>query len=116
MITIKPITEEAILEIFNKGRFDGDVEGMIASDGTGCIGHCLYRIDGGMVRMLDAQVRDPSLLDGVIRAGLAAAQSAGATGFWVEDNDLQMTRWREAFCKNASAPIDFDVIFHTCCG
>lgn len=116
MITMKPILEPEILEIFNKGRFGEDIEGLIISDGTGCLGHCLWCLDGGLAVILEASVKDPSLLDGAIRAGIAVAQNAGATGFWVEDTTPEMTKWRTIFCKDAAAPIPFETIFTPCCG
>lgn len=115
MITMKPILAEEVLEIFNKGRFKGEVEGYIISDGTGCLGHCLYRVDGETAVILQAQTKDASLLDGVIRSCLSVAQENGATGFWVEDTSPELTQWRTLWCKDRPAPIPFDVVFHTCC-
>ena len=116
MITMKPILEPEILEIFNKGRFGEDIEGLIISDGTGCLGHSLWRLDGTTAVVLDVSVKDPSLLDGAIRAAIAVAENAGATGFWVEDTTPEMTKWRTVFCKEAQAPIPLETIFSPCCG
>lgn len=115
MITMKPIEAEEVLEIFNKGRFEGDVEGYILSDGKGCLGYCLYRIDKDLARILAAEVQDEALLDGAIRSCLAAAQDRGAAGFWVEDSSEPVVRWKQKWCGGISAPIPFDRIFHTCC-
>ncbi len=114
MITIKPIEEQEIIDIFNRGRFEGDLDGVIVSDGTGCTGYSLYRLEDRLVRVLYAQTKDPTLLDGILRATVAIGQNAGAEGFWVEDSTPEMTDWRKKWCKEAQSPISFDVIFHTC--
>ena len=115
MITMKPILAQEVLDIFNQGRFAGELEGTIVSDGSGCTGHCLWQLRGTTAYILQARTQDPALLDGVIRASLAAAQDAGAAGFWVEDTSDELSAWRRRFCAGQAAPIPFEAVFHTCC-
>lgn len=115
MVTMKPILDQEILDIFNRGRFSGELEGTILSDGRGCAGHCLWQMQGSTAVILQAETDDPALLDGIMRASLAAAENAGAAGFWVEDDGGALSAWRQRFAAGYAAPIPFSVIFHTCC-
>ena len=83
MIAMRPILEPDVLELLNDGRFDGDIEGYVVMDGPNYLGHMLYRIDGDFVDVLDCGLQESALVDGGVRACVAAGENAGCSEFTV---------------------------------
>ena len=75
MIAMRPILEPDVLELLNDGRFDGDIEGYVVMDGPNYLGHMLYRIDGDFVDVLDCGLQESALVDGGVRACVAAGEN-----------------------------------------
>ena len=80
MIVMRPIQEPLVLEEINQGRFSGEVEGYVVMDGPDYKGSFLYKVENGVTWVLDEQLTDPSLIDGAVRAAVAA----GADGLIIE--------------------------------
>ncbi|HJD24422.1 MAG TPA: hypothetical protein H9694_09835 [Firmicutes bacterium] len=78
MIAILPASEEERSALSAQAGFAGPVECLVASDGWESLGSILYRTSGEVMELLTAQAEDPRLLDGLLRAALNAALSAGA--------------------------------------
>ena len=53
MYVMKPILEPDVLDLLNNGRFAGEIEGYILSDGADLFGWSLFRIDGDVTSLLD---------------------------------------------------------------
>ena len=75
MIAMRPILEQDVLDLLNDGRFDGEVEGYVVMDGPNYLGHMLYRIDGDFIDVLDCGVQESALVDGGVRACVAAGEN-----------------------------------------
>ncbi len=84
MIAMRPIREYDVIELLNAGRFSGDVEGYVVMNGPEYLGHMLYRVDGAVTRVLECGVENTALIDGAVRACVAAGEHAGASAFAVK--------------------------------
>ena len=106
-----------MIELLNAGRFEGDVEGYIVMNGPEYLGHMLYRVDGAVTRVLDCGVENTALVDGAVRACVAAGEHAGASAFEVETADARLAGWRRVFFGDApDAPIPNEKLFGGCAG
>lgn len=115
MIAMRPIREYDVIELLNAGRFAGDVEGYIVMDGPAYLGHMLYRVDGAVTQVLDCGVENTALVDGAVRACVAAGRHAGAAAFAVETADARLAEWRRVFFGDApDAPIPNEKLFGGC--
>lgn len=115
MIAMRPIREYDVIELLNAGRFAGELEGYIVMDGPAYLGHMLYRVDGAVTRVLDCGVEDTALVDGAVRACVAAGGHAGASSFEVETADGRLARWRHVFFGDApDTPIPNERLFGAC--
>ncbi len=88
MIAILPASEEERRALSEQAGFAGPVECLVASDGRKRLGSVLYRSRGEVMELLAAQAEDPRLLDGLLRAALNAALSAGARTAWCGQEPL----------------------------
>ena len=102
MIAMRPILEPDVLELLNDGRFDGDIEGYVVMDGPNYLGHMLYRIDGDFVDVLDCGLQESALVDGGVRACVAAGANAG------------LARWYEVFFPHSMQPVAIKALFSGC--
>ena len=57
----------------------------------------LYRIDGDFVDVLDCGLQESALVDGGVRACVAAGENAGCSEFTVNMQDAALARWYEVF-------------------
>ncbi len=113
MIRMIPVEEPEVLDSLVQGRFSGDVRGYVILDGPEYRGHCLFAVEPGCTRVLEVRVSDPSLLDGAVRAAVAAGENAGASVFALADQP-ELLRWREAWFRGCPDPIPNDRLFHFC--
>ena len=113
MIRMFPVEEPAVLDSLNQGRFSGDLRGYVILDGPDYRGHCLFAVEPGLTRVLEVQVTDPSLLDGAVRAAVAAGENAGASAFTVSGQP-ELAHWRQVWFKGCPDPIPNDRLFHLC--
>ncbi len=117
MIAMRPIREYDVIDLLNAGRFQGEVEGYIVMNGPEYLGHMLYRVDGAVTRVLDCGVENTALIDGAVRACVAAGERAGASSFEVEASDARLAQWRGVFFSGMSdAPIPNERLFGGCAG
>lgn len=117
MIAMRPIREYDVIELLNAGRFSGEIEGYIVMDGPEYLGHMLYRVDGAVTRVLDCGVENTALVDGAVRACVAAGERAGASAFEVETADVRLAGWRRVFFGSApDAPMPNERLFGGCAG
>lgn len=117
MIAMRPIREYDVIELLNAGRFSGGLEGYVVMDGPEYLGHMLYCVDGAVTRVLDCGVKDTALVDGAVRACVAAGERAGASAFTVEPSDARLARWRGVFFGSApDGPIPNEKLFGACAG
>ena len=117
MIAMRPIREYDVIDLLNAGRFPGDVEGYIVMNGPEYLGHMLYRVDGAVTRVLDCGVENTALVDGAVRACVAAGEHAGASAFEVEAADARLAEWRRViFGGEPEAPIPNEKLFGGCAG
>ncbi|MBD5093183.1 MAG: hypothetical protein HDT26_02625 [Subdoligranulum sp.] len=117
MIAMRPIREYDVIDLLNAGRFPGDVEGYIVMNGPEYLGHMLYRVDGAVTRVLDCGVENTALVDGAVRACVAAGEHAGASAFEVEAADSRLAEWRRVFFGGEpEEPIPNEKLFGGCAG
>ena len=114
MLAMRPIDEPDVVDLLNNGRFTGDVEGYIMMDGPTYCGHALFIVEDGVTTVLDSGVENEPMLDGIVRACIAAGDNRGAKLFAVNTEHAKLARWWDVFCKDLEAPVSVDHIFHLC--
>lgn len=117
MIVMRPILEAAVLSELCAERFPGVEDllaGYVVMDGPQYIGHMLYKVDGDVTTVLDCGLTDTALVDGGVRACVAAGEHAGASLFSLNEEDEALRKWREIFLKNEKTPAPNDKIFSLC--
>ena len=116
MISIKPIEEQDVLDLFAKKRFSGALQGYVISDGASLLGHALYRIDGDTAVLLEAEAEDNGLVDGVIRACVARGETMGAKFFTCEANRGALHEWFALRFSGQEKRISIAKLLGGCCG
>ncbi len=116
MYVMKPIMEYDVLDLLNNGRFEGEMEGYILSDGGDLFGWSLFRIDGDVTSMLDVNAPSGSFLDGLIRASVAYGEARGATKFSLNPDVADFAKYKEIFFENEDFIIPNDKLFTPCEG
>ncbi len=114
MIVMRPIQEPLVLEEINRGRFSGEVEGYVVMDGPDYKGSFLYKVENGVTWVLDEQLTDPSLIDGAVRAAVAAGENRGAGSFGINTDSPRLAAWRQAMFKIGPDVLPNDRLFHLC--
>lgn len=114
MIAIRPITEQAVLDSLGAPRYGADVEGYVVMDGPSYKGYALYRVCGSVTEVLECAVQDTALVDGAVRACVAAGEDAGASRFALRLEDPVLARWGQVFVKSGAFPAANTEIFHKC--
>ena len=54
------------------------------------------------------------VVDGAVRACVAAGENAGATSFRVNGEDEKLAEWKNVFFPEAQGDVPNSSIFHTC--
>lgn len=116
MIAMKPIADQNALDLFNKGRFLGPVQGYVASDGAGCVAYCLFLVEEKVTCFLYAQAQDTALLDGILRAAAAKGEADGAQAFTYRPGCDAIEEWFRVFFKEVKVPVPNNLLFGGCCG
>ena len=114
MLAMRPIDEPDVLQLLNDGRFEGDVEGYVIMDGAQYLGHALFTVAGDEVVMLDTGVEDSAVLDGVVRACLAAGENRGACRFTVNQKHPPLAHWWQVFCTGKTEPVPIRSLWGEC--
>ena len=115
MITMKPMADKNAVGLFNKGRFEGPVQGYVASDGKGCVAHSLFLVRGQETLLLWAEAADTAILDGILRASVAKGESDGAKCFSHQPGCPAMDEWFRVFFKDLAEPLENGLLFGGCC-
>jgi hypothetical protein len=111
---MKPVLEQAVIDSLAQGRFDGELDGYVIMDGPSYLGHALYRVSEGVTWVLECSTAQNQLVDGAVRACVAAGENAGATAFALNEEDAALKKWREVFFKQEEQPIPNSKLFQKC--
>lgn len=114
MIAMRPIDEPDVLALLNAGRFEGDVCGYVVMEGPVYHGHMLYRVAEGVTEVLECGVDEKPLIDGAVRACIAAGDHVGADRFCVRGEDEKLAEWARVFCSGVPMPVPVAHIFTKC--
>lgn len=114
MYTMKPIKEYDVIELLNNGRFDGDVQGYVLSDGADLFGYTLFTIEGDTTSLLDSKTPDTRLLDGIIRATVAFGEAQGAEYFSFNLKHEPFTEYKRIFFNDYDNKIENKTLFSGC--
>ncbi|MEG0179424.1 MAG: hypothetical protein RR508_06450 [Oscillospiraceae bacterium] len=114
MIAMRPIMEPDVINIINNGRYDGEIDGYVIMNGAEYLGHLLYRVDKSVTEILDTSLTDNMLVDGAVRAGIAAGEHIGANSFIINKTNDALAKWHEVFCKSDTEPYPNETIFNKC--
>lgn len=114
MISIKPIAHEEVLNELG-AQYGAGLEGVIASDGVKTLGYCLYKIENACTVLYYATGEDAAMLDGVVRAAVAAGERAGAAFFSCRSGGEELNTWFSKLFPNAGQmPLENDELFGGC--
>ena len=114
MLSMQPIREPDLLQLLNDGRFEGPLEGYVVMEGTRYHGHALFCRKGEMVEVLDAAIEDAAVLDGAVRACLAAGENRGAALFLVNTACPSLKAWWQAHCPAMETPAPIAALWGRC--
>ncbi|MDL2254103.1 hypothetical protein LJC49_08585 [Ruminococcaceae bacterium OttesenSCG-928-I18] len=114
MLAMRPIEEPDVIDLLNGGRFEGALEGYVVLEGPRYLGHTLFWVEKDEVKVLDAEIEDPAILDGAVRACLAAGENRGAKWFEINRENPALAHWEEVFCKNIPRPRPIETLWGTC--
>ncbi len=114
MYSMKPILEPDVISLLNNGRFKGDLQGYILSDGADLFGWSLFNVDGDTTHMLDINPPSDMFLDGLIRASVALGESQGAEKFTLNLEIENLKRYKDVFFKNEGEIIPNESLFKPC--
>lgn len=114
MFTMKPIKEYDVVDLLNNGRFEGDIEGYVLSDGGDLFGYTLFKIEGDTTTLLDSKTPDTRYLDGIIRASIAYGEARGAEYFSFNLDHEPFKEYKRVFFNDYPNKIKTSVIFSGC--
>ena len=116
MYAMKPILEPDVLDLLNNGRFIGEMEGYILSDGKDLFGWSLFRIDGDVTYLLDILPPSDMFMDGLIRASVAYGEARGASSFMFNKDNEHLMKYKRIFFEEEGDVISNDKLFVPCEG
>ncbi len=114
MIIMRPIDEPLVLESLDTQRFGEDVRGYVIMDNEVYLGHALYCIEGTLAKVCECTVKTNALVDGAVRACVAAADNAGATHFTVNTSEENLNKWLLVFFKGDKKPQENKNLLENC--
>lgn len=114
MISMHLIDEPDVLYLLNDGRFPEDMQGYVVMDGPQYLGHALFRVENEVTYVLETKLTNHMVLDGAVRACIAAGENQGATHFSIAQTDEELKKWQQVFCKDAPMPAENTLIFKPC--
>lgn len=114
MITMKPILEPDVVALLNAGRFEGELEGYVMTDGGNYLGYCLYRVAQGVTTVLDVSAPDHMTTDGLVRDAVAKGENGGAKAFALNRENKALSDWAQAFVPHETEPVPTEKIFGHC--
>lgn len=113
MIAMRPINEPEVISSINNGRFDEEIFGYVVMEGPNYLGHILYSVNGDTTVVLDAKLDNNMLVDGAVRACVAAGEFKGAKNFVIKSDSKCLIDWRNVFCKTENL-ISNEKLFTKC--
>lgn len=113
MIAMRPIKEPDVINSINNGRFSEELFGYVVMDGPSYLGHILYSINKETTIVLDANLDNNMLVDGAVRACVAAGEFKGAKSFAIQSDCKCLIDWRNVFCKTEN-PLPNEKLFTQC--
>lgn len=111
MISMKPILAQEVITQLNENRFPGDLDGYIIMNGEEYLGYALYCVADKITTVLCCQANENALVDGVVRACIAAGEQEGATSFSVNMEEAGLKQWYSVFMKEAAMPVANEKLF-----
>ncbi len=114
MLAMLPIKEPEVVESLNQGRYQGNIQGFVVMNGPSYLGYALYKLEDTVTTVLESDVSDPPLLDGLIRACIAAGDNRGVKNFAVNTRQKELKTWWEGTCKDKESPVSVEHIFSYC--
>ncbi|MEG0019136.1 MAG: hypothetical protein RR846_00830 [Oscillospiraceae bacterium] len=114
MYTMKPIKEYDVIELLNNGRFDGDLQGYVLSDGGDLFGYSLFKVVQDETILLDSKTPDTRLLDGIIRASVALGEAQGAEFFSFNLDHEPFKEYKRVFFNEQDGKIKNTLLFSGC--
>lgn len=111
---MRPILEQDVIDLLNNGRFDEDIDGYVIMNGPEYLGYALYRVDGECTSVLACETQSNALVDGAVRACVAAGENAGAARFRVNREDAALDAWARVFLHGAKETVENAELFHHC--
>lgn len=114
MIAMRPILEQDVIDLLNNGRFSEDIDGYVIMNGAEYLGYALYRVDGECTSVLACETQSNALVDGAVRACVAAGENAGAVRFRVNREDPALDKWASVFLHGARATAENSELFRHC--
>ncbi len=114
MIIMRPIDEEAVLESLDASRFGEDVRGYVVMNDADYLGHVLYSIKEKTTTVCECTLKTNALVDGAIRASVAAGENAGTLYFTVNTKEENLKKWLEIFCEGDINPQNNKNLLENC--
>ena len=114
MIAMRPILEQDVINLLNDGRFEEDIDGYVIMDGPQYLGYALYRVQDGCTTVLACQTQTNALVDGAVRACVAAGENAGADRFCINRDDPALDTWASVFLHGAKNEAPNTDLFSHC--
>ncbi len=114
MLAIQPIREPDVTALLNAGRFEGEIEGYVVMEDERYHGYALYRLEGERADLLDSGIEDAAILDGALRACLAACENRGASRFCANMGHPPLAAWWQRHCTGQASPMPIAALWGAC--
>ncbi len=114
MIIMRPIDEPLVLESLNSSRYGDDVRGFIIMDNDVYMGHALFTVKEDVVNVCECTVKANALIDGAVRACIAAGENAKAVYFTVNLSEDNLKKWLDVFCEGNEKSQIIEHFFKNC--
>ena len=118
MLAIVAADDAALHNLCAQAGVKEPVSALVMRDGEARIGHILYRVTGTECVLLCGQAPEPVLMEGLVRAALNAALSAGAETAVCREESLfpLLSRLRFVKTDNCFRVLIREFFNHSCCG
>lgn len=115
MFVIKPIEEPEIIDVLNKGRFQGEVQGYILSDGADLFGWSLFSLEKGITKVLDVLAPDMGVLDGLVRTSVSYGQERNCRFFSLNSDNPDLLEYKRVFFPDSDDIIPNEMLLKKNC-
>ena len=114
MIAMRPILEQDVIDLLNNGRFEDEIDGYVIMNGAEYLGYALYHVQDGCTTVLACETQTNALVDGAVRACVAAGENAGAKCFRVNRDDAALAKWASVFLHGGKDVVQNSELFGHC--